>query len=103
MPQPPKPYVPRPLDTSAIKLSPALNAALESLARNIHELWAATRIADGWTYGPNRDDHLRTHPGLVPFDQLDESEKQYDRTIALETVKSLLALGFAIQEKEPLP
>jgi hypothetical protein len=96
-------YSPHPLDTRSIQLPPDLEQVIEQLAKNIHEIWAVQRAADGWTYGPARDDPQRQHPGLVPFNELDDSEKSYDRTVARETVKSLLALGFAIQKREHAP
>lgn len=68
----------------------------EQLSRNVHEVWAAGRIADGWTYGEVRDDTKKTHPCLVPYEQLPESEKDFDRHTALETLKFIVAQGFAI-------
>ncbi|MFO0905180.1 MAG: RyR domain-containing protein [Pirellulales bacterium] len=91
-------YVPRPLDTSHIRLPETLAGLLEKLAENTHDVWAAQRISDGWTYGPQRDDAAKKHPSLVPYHELSESEKAYDRNTAAETIKVLLALGFRIGE-----
>ncbi len=96
-------YVPRPVDTSAVQLSGSLAALLERLAENAHDVWAAQRLAQGWTYGPARDDGAKTHPCLVPYDQLPESEKDYDRKAAGETLKALLQLGFTILEPSATP
>jgi ryanodine receptor 2 len=93
-----KPYIPQPLDTTAIALPPSLTALLERLAENTHDVWAATRIAQGWSFGPNRDDAAKKHPCLVPYDQLPESEKEYDRKTAAETLKAILKLGYTIHE-----
>ena len=89
-------YKPQPRDTSDIQLSPEVMALREELARNAHEVWARQRMKDGWTWGEARDDAARHHPGLVPYDDLDESEKQYDRIASLETLKLIQALGYAI-------
>ncbi len=90
-------YHPQPIDTSAIKLSDYLIELTEKLAENNHNLWAQKRIAEGWTYGPNRDDAKKTHPDLVPYPELPESEKEYDRITAMETLKTIIALGFSIE------
>lgn len=91
-----EPYQPRPIDTSSVRLDESLERALEPLARNVHELWAAQRAAEGWVYGPERDQVRKTHPGLVPFDQLDDAEKHYDRLIASQTLLALRAQGFEV-------
>lgn len=91
------PYEPRPVDTSAVALPPDLQALTEHLAENAHDLWAAQRLADGWQYGPRRDDAGKLHPCLVPYADLPESEKEYDRQAAMGTVKAILALGYNIE------
>jgi len=89
-------YRPAPIDCSSITLPPALLELTERLAEHAHDIWARQRLADGWTYGPTRDDAGKKHPCLIPYDQLPESEKQYDRNAARETLNAVLALGFAI-------
>lgn len=89
-------YTPAPIDTSAITLPPELNALTERLAENAHDLWAQQRLAAGWTHGPQRDDPTKKHPCLVPYSQLPESEKEYDRQAALGTLKAILALGYTV-------
>lgn len=90
-------YTPRPLDTSAVVLPPDLADLTEKLAENTHDNWAAQRLAEGWTLGPKRDDEAKTHPCLVAYAELPESEKEYDRVTALETLKAILALGYRIE------
>lgn len=92
-----KNYTPAPADTSAVTLSPELAALTEQLARNVHEVWAAGRRAEGWVYGPARNDALKQHPHLVPYEALPESERDYDRHTALETLKLILSLGYRIE------
>jgi ryanodine receptor 2 len=70
----------------------------EWLARNAHDVWARQRISDGWRYGATRDDAKREHPSLVPYDDLPESEKIYDRNTALETLKAIVARGYRIDK-----
>lgn len=91
-----KPYQPAPIDTSDVVITPELLALSEQLARNTHEIWAAGRIADGWRWGPVRDDAKKEHPGLVGYDELSESEKDYDRRTSMETLKLLVKLGCRI-------
>jgi class 3 adenylate cyclase/tetratricopeptide (TPR) repeat protein len=90
-------YKPGPIDTSRLALTPEIAQLSELLAMNTHENWAKLRIAEGWHYGPHRDDQQKEHPNLVPYEQLTESERQYDRQTAMESIKALLAMGYTIQ------
>lgn len=92
-------YTPRPLDTSSVELPETLSELTETLARNVHEVWAAARLSQGWSYGPHRDDLRKTHPCLVPYDELPESEKEYDRQTSQETLKLILRAGFKIERR----
>lgn len=92
-------YIPKPIDTSEISLTPELQELTEEMARNVHEVWSQTRINDGWAYGPERNDAQKKHPCLVPYDELPESEKEYDRNTSQETLKLILKLGFEINRK----
>lgn len=96
-------YNPSPLDTSAIELTEDLLALTERLAENTHDVWAAQRLAQGWTYGSKRDDALKHHPGLVPYADLSEQEKDYDRNTALQTLKMILALGYQVRPPQKKP
>ena len=66
--------------------------------KKCHEVWAAGRLAEGWKYGPERNDALRTHPGLVPYEELSETEKDYDRRTAMGTLKLIQKIGFGIKK-----
>ena len=94
-----KTYHPNPINTSAIQLSNSLLSLTERLAENTHDLWARQRLADGWTFGPQRNDTRKTHPSLIPYKDLSESEKTYDRLTAMETLRAILSLGYEIQER----
>lgn len=91
-------YIPKPIDTADITLSAELQELTEEMARNVHEVWSRTRINDGWTYGPERNDAQKKHPCLVPYDDLPESEKEYDRNTSQETLRLILKLGFEIRK-----
>lgn len=92
-----------PIDTHSVQLPPELLALTEALARHAHEVWQRQRLADGWRFGPARDDARRLHPSLVPYDELSESERQYDRNAALETLKAVIALGYRVVPPDERP
>ena len=92
-------YVPQPVDTSDVRLPDELNELVEKMAKNVHEVWAQSRISQGWTYGPERSDALKHHPCLVPYEDLPEVEKAYDRDTALGTLKLICKLGFKINRQ----
>ena len=91
-------YTPKPISTSGVNLDQDLERLVERLAANAHEVWARGRLRDGWRYGPKRNDARRTHPCLVPYDELPESEKTYDRRLVNGTLKAALALGYDIRK-----
>ena len=72
-------YQPTPIDTSAVQLSPDLLELTELLAKNTHDIWARQRMKDGWRFGPVRDDAKKEHPCLIVYEELPESEREYDR------------------------
>lgn len=85
-----------PVDTSNVQLPEELMALAEAIAKNVHNVWATNRINEGWTYGPVRDDQKRQTPCLIPYEELPEEEKAYDRNTALGTLKFIVAKGFKI-------
>ena len=89
-------YTPHPVSTEEIELSDELLQLTEQLAANVHEVWATKRISEGWKYGPTHNYELKHHPCLVHFDKLPESEKEYDRKTAIESLKLIQKLGFKI-------
>lgn len=93
-------YIPYPVDLSGIELPSELNELAELMAKNVHEVWAQTRISQGWTYGEERNDDKKTHPCLIPYEELPESEREYDRNTALSTLKLIAKLGFKIRKED---
>ena len=92
-------YKPNPIDTSKVELPDDLLELTEKIAENVHENWSVGRIADGWTYGETRNDEMKTTPCLVPYSELTDSEKEYDRVTALQTLKLIVSLGYQIEKK----
>lgn len=91
-------YTPTPIDTRNILLPAELEQLVEQMAKNVHEVWAESRIKQGWTYGEQRNDALKTHPCLIPYEDLPEEEKEYDRNTSKETLKLIMKLGFHIHQ-----
>jgi len=91
-------YKPEPINTDDIILDKEILDLAETLAKNTHEVWSCGRIADGWTYGEERNDERKETPCLVPYEELPESEKEYDRNTALQTIKLILKLGYKISK-----
>ena len=91
-------YQPAPIDTSGVTLTKGIRDLTEQLAKNAHEVWARQRLAEGWRYGAERSDTRKEHPCLVPYEELPESEKEYDRQTAMETIKAILALGYRLEK-----
>ena len=91
-------YIPNPVDTKDVVLPEEIVELGEMLAKNAHECWAQQRIADGWRYGEKRDDAMKLHPCLVPYEQLTEEEKEYDRLTSMESLKLIYRFGFSIRK-----
>lgn len=89
-------YTPHPIYLEDIPLTDDLIELREAIAENAHEVWAAARKREGWTYGKVRDDEHKKHPDLIPYSALPDSEKEYDRIMALNTIKLVRKLGFEI-------
>lgn len=82
-----------------ITLPEELQQLTELMAENVHNVWMNARREQGWTYGSERNDKLKQHPSLVPYSQLSEEEKDYDRNTSLETIRFILDNGFEIIKK----
>ena len=91
-----KKYIPNPIDTSDVKLPTELEPLIEKMSKNVHDVWAETRISQGWTYGKERNDEKKTHPCLIPYEELPDNEKEYDRNTSIGTLKLIMKLGFNI-------
>lgn len=94
-----KTYTPQPIDTTGVMLPEELEQLVEQMSKNVHEVWSETRIQQGWTYGEQRNDEQKTHPCLVPYEELPEEEKEYDRNTSIGTLKLIMKLGFKIEKE----
>ena len=92
-------YNPEPINVDDISINDELNELWEAIAENLHDVWAKQRMKEGWTYGPERNDSLKQHPDIIPYCSLKDSEKEYDRLMAQNTLKLVQKLGFAIKKR----
>ena len=93
-------YDPKPIDVSDVILEEDVTDLREAIAENAHDIWAIERMQQGWTYGPERNDELKHNPCMVPYSQLPESEKEYDRQMAMQTIKLMKKLGYDLVKRE---
>ena len=89
-------YIPQPIDTKDVKLPDELILLAEEIAKNVHEVWAEGRMKDGWRYGEKRNDVGKLHPCLMPYEELTEKEREFDRNTSQETLKMIIKLGIKI-------
>ena len=94
-------YEPCPIDLTDVELSDDLDELREAIAENAHEIWAQNRKAEGWSYGPCRNDELKQTPDMVPYSALPEEEKKYDREMAMQTIKLLKKIGYDLIKVQP--
>ena len=92
-------YTPKTIDTAHVQLTPDVEELVERLAENNHDIWAQKRIDEGWRCGQRRSDDAKEHPDLVPYDQLPESEKEYDKTTVVEVLKTIVAFGYELRKR----
>ena len=95
-----KEYIPKPIDVSDVEIPTELEPLREAIAENIHEVWSAGRMKEGWTYGPTRDDFKKHHPNILPYHLLPENEKRYARQMATNTIKLLKKLGWDLVKRK---
>jgi hypothetical protein len=91
-------YVPVTINTSQVTLGSDLEELVERLAENNHNHWARLRMDEGWRFGPERNDREKRRPDLVPYTQLPESEKEFDRMAVVEAIKTIIALGYQVSK-----
>ena len=93
-------YEPHPINVDNIPLDGDLEELQEAIAENAHDVWAQARMKEEWTFGKERDDVNKKHPDLVPYTALPDSEKEYDRIMAFNTIKLVKKLGFDIVKRD---
>lgn len=93
-------YIPHPISLDNVEVEDELIELREAIAENAHEVWAEARRNEGWTYGAERDDEKKQHPDMLPYNRLPESEKEYDRIMAMNTIKLVKKLGWDLKKKK---
>ena len=93
-------YIPKPIDLNDVELDQDFNELQEAIAENAHDIWAVKRIKEGWKFGEFRDDKKKETPDLVEYSRLPEDEKEYDRAMALDTIKLIKRMGYDIVKRE---
>jgi class 3 adenylate cyclase/tetratricopeptide (TPR) repeat protein len=83
------------LDPKEIEMS---DARVEELAIVEHDRWMKDRRDHGWTYAPTRDNRRKYHPLLVPWEQLNEVEKQKDRDTVRNLPRLIAKAGFTVRK-----
>lgn len=89
-------YIPHPINLDDVEVEEELIELREAIAENAHEVWAESRRNEGWTYGSVRDDAKKQNPDMLPYNLLPDSEKEYDRLMAMNTIKLVKKLGWEI-------
>jgi len=93
-------YNPKLIDLAHVDLPDFMDELCEAIAENAHDTWAWERQSEGWTYGPVRNDEKLETPDMIPYRDLPDSEKQYDRVMAFDTLRLLIALGYKIEKRD---
>ena len=98
-------YAPRPFpcSTSAAALPPALLRLSYLLAKDAHDAAAATRIAEGWHWGPVRDEAGLADPALLALEWLPRPAVEAAADTAAAAVHFACALGYVISKDEAAP
>lgn len=91
-------YDPHPIEVDEVRLPADLEELVEAIAENAHDVWARARIDEGWSFGPERNDREKTHPDLMEYCRLPEGEKEYDRIMAMNTLRLIQSMGFEITD-----
>ncbi len=93
-------YQPKPIDTSAVELPAEIHNLTEQLAASTHDVWAIGKISKGYSFAETTSDEAMTHADLIPYADLSEDKKDYDRNTAMETLKAIYALGYEIRPRQ---
>lgn len=67
--------------TSAMVTVQALLDNPDTSPEDLHDIWMNTKKADGWVYGETKDREKKTHPSIVPYDDLNVVEKYKDHLV----------------------
>jgi hypothetical protein len=73
-------------------------AQIEVMAEMEHARWTIERLLDGWKQGKNRDVDNRINPYLVPWSELPEEAKEWDRETVCQIPELLAQVGLEIHQ-----
>ena len=93
-------YIANPIDLESVNLPENIIVLREYIAENVHEDWSLQRFKEGWVYGDKTDEDKKVNKDLVPYCELLESEKQYDRDMAYDTLRLLYKMGYVIEKNK---
>ena len=91
-------YVPNPINVDDIVLPEKIAELTEYIAENTHEEWAKQRFKEGWTFAPKTNKKLKQSFDLIPYCELLDSEKEYDRKMAMNTLRVLYKIGYRLEK-----
>ena len=74
--------------------------SVEVLAVEEHNRWMAERLADGWTLGAIKDPERKITPDLIPWEELTEVKKDFDRRPVRDIIWMLRGIGLGIYAAE---
>lgn len=93
-------YNPQPVDLSHVQLPEGMDSLRELLAAHNHDTWAANKMSprNGYVYGKETNDQADppTHCDLIPYEDLDDEKKKWDRDTAEASIRLLIHLGYTI-------
>jgi hypothetical protein len=73
---------------------------VELMAELEHDRWLAERLFEGWTQAPGpKDPERRTHPDIVPYDELADEVKELDRMVVRRLPALFAAGGYRIRRR----
>lgn len=93
-------YVPNPINVDEVVLPEKIAELTEYISENTHEEWAKQRLKEGWTFAPKTNKKLKQSFDLVPYCELIDSEKEYDRKMAMNTLRVLYKIGYRLEKDD---
>eukprot|EP00002_Diphylleia_rotans_P021370 TRINITY_DN4160_c0_g1_i4.p1 TRINITY_DN4160_c0_g1~~TRINITY_DN4160_c0_g1_i4.p1 ORF type:complete len:1093 (+),score=211.13 TRINITY_DN4160_c0_g1_i4:154-3432(+) len=92
-----KNYNPRIMNIAGINID-FIKDLIDVIAEHVHDQWTLTKLNDGWKYDPVRDNGKKQHPMMVPYKDLTENEKSYDKNMAKQSIRLIVSLGYTIKK-----
>lgn len=96
--------VPHPPGSGCIPLTAQeISGVVEEMIDPEHRIWLSRRLAEGWELGSGQQPrrHLRQHPDIKAFQDLEESQKALNRGIITATLEAFGPAGYCLVRKPP--